>query len=132
MPSAAGRGVFFGALRARGFDINVAPARWLNERYSRPRLTEVDDAALARAGCDRHSPDGSGNVGWRKPIAHAATRLGRIGAGSIIEVVTARHAAVEILRGRPFNSNRLPSVGMLICGIRNLVSRIRPGYRRDT
>jgi succinoglycan biosynthesis protein ExoM len=125
--------VFFGALRARGFNITCTPGALAYESIppSRASLKWMMRRWL-RAGTTGTLLIGSGNIGWRSRIANAGRGLGRIAAGSVLVIVTAAsrgrrdfaavaHSISTVCRG----------VGMLIAACGFSYREYGPGYRRD-
>ena len=126
--------VFFRALRARGFDIKCSPGALAYESIPRGRASlKWMMRRWLRAGATGTLLMGSGNVGWRNRIANAARGLGRIGAGSIMVVVTAttrgRRDFAAVARSI---ATVCRGVGMLIAAFGISYQEYGQGYRRDT
>jgi hypothetical protein len=82
--------IFFRALRARGYRIKCSPGALAFESIPRGRATlKWLMRRCLRTGASGTLLMGSANQGWRNRIGNAARGLGRIGAGSILVVVTA-------------------------------------------
>jgi succinoglycan biosynthesis protein ExoM len=125
--------VFFRALRARGFHIKCTPGALAFESIPRGRATlKWMMRRWLRSGATGTLLMGDSHIGWRNRIANAARGLGRIGAGSILVVVTAAlrgrrdfaavaRAIATVCRG----------VGMLIAAFGIAYQEYGQGYRRD-
>ena len=125
--------VFFRALRARGFSVKCAPHALVYESIPRGRASlKWMMRRWLRAGATNTLLIGSANNGWRNRIANAARGLGRIGAGSVLVVVTAAtrghrdfaavaHSISTVCRG----------LGMLIAAFGFSYQEYGQAYRRD-
>ncbi len=125
--------VFFRALRARGFSVKCAPHALVYESIPRGRASlKWMMRRWLRAGATNTLLIGSANFGWRNRIANAARGLGRIGAGSVLVVVTAAtrghrdfaavaHSISTVCRG----------LGMLIAAFGFSYQEYGQAYRRD-
>jgi succinoglycan biosynthesis protein ExoM len=125
--------IFFRALRARGLHIKCSHGAVAFESIPRGRATlKWMMRRWLRAGATGTLLMGSANLGWRNRCANAARGLGRIGAGSILVVVTA------VVRGRrdfPAVARAIATVcrgvGMLIAAFGVAYQEYGQGYRRD-
>lgn len=125
--------VFFRALRARGYHIQCAPHALAYESIPRGRASlKWMMRRWLRAGATGTLLMGTGNAGWRNRIGNAARGLARIGAGSVLVVVTAvtrgrrdfaavAHSISTVCRG----------LGMLIAAFGFSYQEYGRGYRRD-
>ena len=125
--------VFFRALRARGFRIKCTPGALAFESIPRGRATlQWMMRRWLRTGATGARLMENTQIGWRNRIANAARGLGRIGAGSVLVVVTAAlrgrrdfaavaRAIATVCRG----------VGMLIAAFGIAYQEYGQGYRRD-
>jgi succinoglycan biosynthesis protein ExoM len=125
--------VFFRALRARGFRIKCSPGALAFESIPRGRATlKWMMRRWLRAGATGTLLMGSTNLGWRNRIANAARGLGRIGAGSILVVVT---AAIRGRRDFPAVARAIATVcrgvGMLIAAFGVSYQEYGQSYRRE-
>jgi succinoglycan biosynthesis protein ExoM len=124
--------VFFGALRARGFSVKCAPHALAYESIPRGRASlKWMMRRWLRAGATNNLLAGSANIGWNR-IANAARGLGRIGAGSVLVVITAatrgRRDFAAVARSI---STVCRGLGMLIAAFGFSYQEYGQGYRRD-
>jgi cellulose synthase/poly-beta-1,6-N-acetylglucosamine synthase-like glycosyltransferase len=125
--------IFFRSLRARGFKIKCSHGALAFESIPRGRATlKWMMRRWLRAGATGTLLMGRTNLGWRNRFANAARGLGRIGAGSILVVVT---AAVRGRRDFPAVARAIATVcrgvGMLIAAFGVSYQEYGQGYRRD-
>ena len=125
--------IFFRSLRARGFQIKCSHGALAFESIPRGRATlKWMMRRWLRAGATGTLLMGSTHLGWRNRFANAARGLGRIGAGSILVVVT---AAVRGRRDFPAVARAIATVcrgvGMLIAAFGVSYQEYGQGYRRD-
>ena len=125
--------IFFRSLRARGFHIKCSHGALAFESIPRGRATlKWMMRRWLRAGATGTLLMGSTHLGWRNRFANAARGLGRIGAGSILVVVT---AAVRGRRDFPAVARAIATVcrgvGMLIAAFGVSYQEYGQGYRRD-
>jgi cellulose synthase/poly-beta-1,6-N-acetylglucosamine synthase-like glycosyltransferase len=125
--------VFFRALRNRGFRVKCAPYALAYESIPRGRASlKWMMRRWLRSGATNTLLIGSPNIGWRNRIANAARGLGRIGAGSVLVVVT---AATRGLRDFAAVAHSISTVcrglGMLMAAFGFSYQEYGKGYRRD-